>query len=94
MLNENINPKKTEINDVKSKNNIFSPNKSLIKEKADIDVSIIIAAYNCEDYIDDCIKSLINQTIHNFEIICVDDGSTDSTLTKLHDYEKNIITSK
>lgn len=50
-------------------------------------VSVVIAAYNCEDFIDQCIQSLIDQTYRNFEIICVDDGSTDSTLAKLKQYE-------
>lgn len=85
--NKDINPKK-DISNLKNRTNVFLPENSQVKDSLDIDVSIIIAAYNCEDYIDDCINSLINQTIHNFEIICVDDGSTDTTLTKLRDYEK------
>ena len=78
---------KTETNNLKNKTNALTLKNSLEKENKNVEVSIIIAAYNCEDYIDDCIKSLINQTIHNFEIICVDDGSTDSTLAKLRAYE-------
>lgn len=52
-----------------------------------IDVSIIIPVYNCEKYINRCIDSLINQTYKNFEIVIVDDGSTDSTLKMLKKYE-------
>ncbi len=46
-------------------------------------VSIIIPCYNTEAYIDECISSLVNQTHNDIEIIVVDDGSTDSTGSKL-----------
>jgi glycosyltransferase involved in cell wall biosynthesis len=42
-------------------------------------VSIIVPVYNCEDTIETCLLSLINQTYENKEIIVVDDGSTDRT---------------
>lgn len=44
------------------------------------EVSIIIPAYNCEDYITQALESVFAQTYYNFEIILVDDASTDSTL--------------
>ena len=43
-------------------------------------ISIIIPVYNCEKYIRRCIKSILQQTFQNFEIIVINDGSTDSTL--------------
>ncbi len=43
-------------------------------------VSILIAAYNVEEYIEDCLNSCMAQTYNNIEIIVVNDGSTDSTL--------------
>jgi glycosyltransferase involved in cell wall biosynthesis len=42
-------------------------------------VSIIVPVYNCENTIEKCLLSLINQTYENKEIIVVDDGSTDDT---------------
>ena len=43
------------------------------------DISIIIPVYNVGQYLDKCIKSVINQTYKDIEIICVDDGSTDAS---------------
>ncbi len=51
-------------------------------------VSIIIPGYNTEEYLDKCICSVVNQTYKNLEIILVDDGSSDSTLSKFNEWEK------
>lgn len=46
-------------------------------------VSIIVPAYNAEKYIEDCLKSIIEQTYSDIEVVVVDDGSTDSTCDKV-----------
>jgi len=43
-------------------------------------ISVIIPVYNVEDYLHICINSVLKQTYQDFEIICVDDASTDSSL--------------
>ena len=42
-------------------------------------LSIVVPAYNVERYIEDCLSSLVNQTMQNHKIIIVNDGSTDDT---------------
>ena len=49
-------------------------------------VSIIIPVYNVEKYLHQCMDSIINQTLKDIEIICVDDGSTDNSLKILKEY--------
>ena len=53
-----------------------------------VKVSVIIPVYNAEKYLRQCLDSIINQTLKEIEIICVDDGSTDSSLEILKEYEK------
>ena len=51
-------------------------------------VSIIMPSLNVVDYVGECIKSVMNQTLRNIEIICVDAGSTDGTLDVLEEAAK------
>lgn len=46
-------------------------------------ISVIISVYNVEDYLPICINSILNQSYEDFEIICIDDASTDSSLEML-----------
>lgn len=53
-----------------------------------IKVSVIIPVYNVELYLRECLDSVINQTLKEIEIICVDDGSTDKSYEILQEYAK------
>lgn len=52
-------------------------------------ISIIIPCYNVEKYLKQCLDSVVNQTLQDIEIICINDGSTDSTLSILREYENS-----
>ena len=52
--------------------------------------SIIIPAYNREDYIEQCLNSVFAQSFNNYEIIVIDDGSTDRTVEILRGYGEKI----
>lgn len=54
----------------------------------DIKVSVIIPVFNVEKYLEQCIDSVLTQTLRQIEIICVDDGSTDQSLEILKKYAK------
>lgn len=49
-------------------------------------VSIIVPIYNVEQYLVECMESIVHQTLKDIEIICVNDGSTDNSLKIIQDY--------
>lgn len=49
-------------------------------------ISIVIPCYNVEKYLHQCLDSVVNQTLRDLEIICVNDGSKDSTLSIIQEY--------
>ncbi len=49
-------------------------------------VSVIVSIYNTEDYLGECLDSLLMQTLEDIEVICVDDGSKDDCLSSLQGY--------
>ena len=49
-------------------------------------VSVIVPCYNVEEYLRDCLDSLLSQTYADFEVVCIDDGSKDSTGSILTEY--------
>ena len=49
-------------------------------------ISIIIPVYNVEKYLERCLNSIVNQTLYDLEIICINDGSTDKSLEILNKF--------
>ena len=49
-------------------------------------VSVVIPCYNAKKYLRECLDSVVNQTLKDIEIICVNDGSTDATLSIIQEY--------
>lgn len=56
--------------------------------------SIIIPVYNVEKYIERCVESVINQTFKDYELIVVDDGSTDKSIELIEKYNPKIVRTK
>lgn len=53
-----------------------------------VKISIVVAVYNLEKYLPRCLDALVNQTMQDIEILCVDDGSTDSAPQIIEEYQK------
>ena len=53
-----------------------------------IKLSIVVAVYNLEKYLPRCLDALVNQTMQEIEILCVNDGSTDSAPQIIEEYQK------
>ena len=49
-------------------------------------ISIIVPIYNVELYLEECLKSVLRQSFQNYEVICIDDGSTDGSYEVLKKY--------
>ena len=54
-----------------------------------VKVSVIVPIFNSEEYLDECLKSALNQSLKDIEIICVDDGSSDASLQIVRRFAKN-----
>ena len=51
-------------------------------------LSVVIPVYNVEKYLQECVDSVLNQTLKEFELIAVDDGSTDHSGAILDEYQE------
>lgn len=54
--------------------------------KENCKITVLVAAYNAGKYIRKCLDSLVNQTLREIQVICIDDASTDDTLSVLNEY--------
>lgn len=51
-------------------------------------ISVIVPVYNVEDYIEECLDSILSQDEKDIEVVCVNDGSTDDSLKLLEEYRR------
>ncbi len=66
------------------KESIFREN---LIEMDGVKISVIVPVYNVEKYLEECLSSLIHQTLSDIEIICVNDGSSDNSLKIIQDFQ-------
>lgn len=52
-------------------------------------LTVIIPVFNASNYLSECLESILNQSFDGFEVLCVDDGSTDHSLELLKQYERD-----
>lgn len=58
-------------------------------DKKEYEISVIMPCYNTEQYVEETLKSVLNQSFKDYEIICLNDGSTDGTLEILKRYQQS-----
>lgn len=58
------------------------------KKEPAVKISILVPIYNVEKYLRQCLDSLVNQILKDIEIICLNDGSTDSSPDIIKEYAK------
>ena len=66
--------------------------KKVIKQKFTPDISVIVAMYNAENFIAECLQSLLNQTLKNIEVIVVDDCSIDNSVAVVKNFSDERLT--
>ncbi len=54
-----------------------------------VEISVILPVYNSQDYLRECLDSLLNQTFKDIEVLCINDGSSDGSLGILKEYEND-----
>ena len=58
-----------------------------MEKNKEVKLSIIVPCYKVEKYLPRCLDSLVNQTLKDIEIICINDGSPDNCINILKDYK-------
>ena len=54
-------------------------------------ISVIVPIYNAELYLEECIESVLNQTLRDIELLLIDDGSTDNSFLICEKYKKFLV---
>src|SRR3989344_1688263 len=73
--------------------NLFIKNRIKVRKKKRFPlVSVVMPVYNAEKYLDQAIKSILNQTYKRFELIIIDDASTDNSLKIAKTYKRHFRT--
>ena len=54
-------------------------------------ISVIVPIYNAELYLEQCIESVLNQTLRDIELLLIDDGSTDNSFLICEKYKKFLV---
>ena len=63
--------------------------RSLRGDSVMVEISILVPVYNVEKYLESCLDSILDQIFTDFEVICIDDGSTDKSGDILDAYALN-----
>lgn len=74
-------------------NDVFKNNKYGIQDKINNffyipKISVIVPVYNVEEYLEESLKNILNQSFDDYEVLCINDGSTDNSLNILEDFAK------
>lgn len=73
------------------KNSIGIKIKKMSKGSEIMELTVFMPVFNGEDYIEDTIRSILNQSYEDFEFLIIDDGSTDSSISKIEKFKDNRI---
>ena len=87
-INKNLNDIKNQIEAMAYESESEDNLKDFPLKINGIAASVIIPIFNNEDHLSECLDSVIKQSVENMEIICINDGSTDSSRSILNAYEK------
>lgn len=87
-INKNLNYIKSQIEAITTDSESGDNLKNFPLKINGISASVIIPIFNNEEYLRECLDSIIKQSVENIEILCINDGSTDSSPFILSAYEK------
>lgn len=83
MCGEKIENKINELNKIILLASNAERNNKHTEQKRNVKVSVIIPVYNAQEKLQECLDSVLNQTLADIEVVCIDDGSTDNSMSIL-----------